>query len=190
MDIRGGARTNETGKKRKGFKKRRDKESGRDDNRFVGIRHRYIAESASISKEEEGKTESSERAGMSRAGIENGREKTAEANPRRQKVIEKSKTRAKKKGKTKRKGHGTLKAVFWNIAGITEEKEDIWKYLKNFEVIGLTETWMSDNQETRVQKILKEYKVKIVKAWREKKKGRLKGGILLAVKKQAVKKID
>ena len=62
--------------------------------------------------------------------------------------------------------------------------------IKGFEVIGLTETWMSEKQKGRVEKLLKDYKIKTVKAWREKRRGRMKGGMLLAVKKKAVKEME
>ena len=58
-----------------------------------------------------------------------------------------------------------------------------------FEVIGLTKTWMAERQEKNAEKILKEYEVRTAKAWREKKRGRMKGGILLVVKKRVLKEI-
>ena len=49
---------------------------------------------------------------------------------------------------------------------------------------------MSEKQEGRIEKILKNERVKTVKAWREKRRGRLKGGIMIAVKKQWVKEMS
>ena len=72
---------------------------------------------------------------------------------------------------------------------MSETNEDTWKYLKKFEVIGLTETWMAKKQEKYTEKILKEYNVRTVKAWREKQRGRMKGGMLLPVKKTMSKEI-
>lgn len=75
-----------------------------------------------------------------------------------------------------------LRAIFWNIAGTKSLGEKDWKYIKTHEIIGLSETWEEEGRGSS-RKQLTEYEVRQRYAKREKKKGRAKGGLLLAVKK-------
>jgi hypothetical protein len=82
-----------------------------------------------------------------------------------------------------------MKAIFWNVAGVKSLKEEDWKFLKEHEIIGLTETWEEEGKASS-QKHLADYEVKYKYAEREKKKGRARGGILLAFKKSKDRKIE
>ena len=46
---------------------------------------------------------------------------------------------------------------FWNVAGLISNDKEVWKYLKTFDVIGLTETWIEeDNWEKLKYRLPKE----------------------------------
>ena len=38
-----------------------------------------------------------------------------------------------------------MKMCFWNVAGLISKDKEVWKYLKTFDVIGLTETWIEED---------------------------------------------
>ncbi|KYM98824.1 hypothetical protein ALC62_10454 [Cyphomyrmex costatus] len=42
--------------------------------------------------------------------------------------------------------------VYWNVAGVKNKKEDFWKYILKFDVIGLTETWLEEKDWEGYQK--------------------------------------
>lgn len=77
----------------------------------------------------------------------------------------------------------TIKMVFWNTAGIRGKGNDFWDYLKEFDFIGLTETWIEENQWIKIQNDLPQgYKWTSEFAKRAHKKGRAMGGILTGVR--------
>lgn len=92
----------------------------------------------------------------------------------------------KRKRETGRKEMGKEKvgvtAMFWNVAGTGNLREDDWKYIRTHEIIALTETWEEVGKEICRKKLIG-YEIKEKLARREKKKRRAKGGILLAIKK-------
>ena len=50
-----------------------------------------------------------------------------------------------------------MKMCFWNVAGLISKDKEVWKYLKTFDVIGLTETWIEeDNWEKLKYRLPKE----------------------------------
>ena len=73
--------------------------------------------------------------------------------------------------------------MFWNTSGIESVEEKTWKNLKEAEIIGSTGTWVEKEKgEEKIKGKLKGFECFFITARREKKKGRAKGGILLAVK--------
>jgi hypothetical protein len=77
-----------------------------------------------------------------------------------------------------------IRIVFWNVAGIKNKEDEFWKYLGEFDVVGLVETWVEENAWERLErKMPREFEWKCQYAERESKKGRVKGGIIMGVKK-------
>ena len=77
-----------------------------------------------------------------------------------------------------------MKICFWNIAGVANKDEDTWKYLENFDVIGLVETWLEEEKWKRLkEKMSKTFVWKNIAAEKEEKKGRAKGGMLIALRR-------
>lgn len=37
-----------------------------------------------------------------------------------------------------------IRGLVWNVAGLWRKEEDFWEFLKDYEVIGLTETWVDE----------------------------------------------
>ncbi|XP_046737548.1 golgin subfamily A member 6-like protein 22 [Diprion similis] len=67
--------------------------------------------------------------------------------------------------------------------GIREKDEDFWEYLEEFDIIGLTETWLEEKEWTSWEKRLpKTWKWRCQGADRQEKKGRARGGIITGVK--------
>ncbi|KAJ8681885.1 hypothetical protein QAD02_017677 [Eretmocerus hayati] len=60
---------------------------------------------------------------------------------------------------------------------------DEWRYLKKFDVIGLSETWCEEKDRSWIKHKLKEYRIDFKDAIREHKKGRAIGGMILAIRK-------
>lgn len=79
---------------------------------------------------------------------------------------------------------GGLKMCFWNIAGLLNKCEETWDYLEKFDIVGLTETWVDIERWQSIEnKLSKDYVWKCTPAEKEHRKGRPKGGIIVAVKK-------
>jgi exonuclease III len=77
-----------------------------------------------------------------------------------------------------------IRIVFWNVAGIKNKENEFWKYLGEFDVVGLVETWVEEKGWERLEKRMpREFEWKCQYAVRESKKGRAKGGIIMGVKK-------
>ncbi|KAJ3651306.1 hypothetical protein Zmor_017356 [Zophobas morio] len=92
----------------------------------------------------------------------------------------------KKNGEDKR----GLKLLFWNIAGLKKKDNLFWDYVKNFDFVGLTETWILERDWNKLKDVLpKEFQWKLQGAKKEKRKGRAKGGIITGVKKD-IKEIE
>ncbi|KAH0810075.1 hypothetical protein GEV33_012716 [Tenebrio molitor] len=93
-----------------------------------------------------------------------------------------------RKGKTnmeRNKGENEqIRIVFWNVAEIKNKENEFWKYLGEFDVVGLVETWVEEKGWERLEKRMpREFEWKCQYAERESKKGRAKGGIIMGVKK-------
>jgi hypothetical protein len=98
------------------------------------------------------------------------------------------KRRQGRKGKTnmeRNKGENEqIRIVFWNVAGIKNKEDEFWKYLEEFDVVGLVETWVEEKGWERLEsRMPREFEWKCQYAERESKKGRAKGGIIMGVKK-------
>jgi hypothetical protein len=77
-----------------------------------------------------------------------------------------------------------IRIVFWNVAGIKNKEDEFWKYLGEFDVVGLVETWVEAKGWERLERRMpREFVGKCQYAERESKKGRAKGGIIMGVKK-------
>lgn len=62
--------------------------------------------------------------------------------------------------------------------------EDTWYYLEEFDVIGLTETWMEAEGWIRIRgRLSNKFSWNCIPAKRENRKGRAEGGIIVAVNK-------
>lgn len=44
-----------------------------------------------------------------------------------------------------------LKICFWNIVGIINKCDETWEYLDNFDIIGLTETWIEEEEWKKIK---------------------------------------
>jgi hypothetical protein len=98
------------------------------------------------------------------------------------------KRRQGRKGKTnmeRNKGENEqIRIVFWNVAGIKNKEDEFWKYLGEFDVVGLVETWVEEKGWERLERRMpREFEWKCQYADRESKKRRAKDGIIMGVKK-------
>ena len=73
--------------------------------------------------------------------------------------------------------------LIWNVAGAKKKTEETWKYIRSFDIIGLTETWIEVKEKHWIHKKLQGYTVKNIPAVRLKRRGRVKGGLVLAIRK-------
>lgn len=73
--------------------------------------------------------------------------------------------------------------MFWNVAGIKRKDSDFWKFIEQYDFVGLTETWIEEKDWTKMKKFLPEGFVwKCLFARRIKRKGRAMGGIITGVR--------
>lgn len=88
-----------------------------------------------------------------------------------------------------------IKICFWNVAGLVNKCEETWRYLENFDILGLTETWVEEERWQKLKENLpKEFEWWSIPAERESKKGRAKGGIIMAARRNKkeikIEKVD
>lgn len=77
-----------------------------------------------------------------------------------------------------------MEIIFWNTAGIGNKDEEFWKYLREFDIINLTETWIELKNWKKAEKWLpKEFMWEIQGAYKDKKKGRSAGGMITGIRK-------
>ena len=81
-------------------------------------------------------------------------------------------------------------AKVMNVAGTPKMKKEDWEYVKKFDIIGLVETWEEVNKGKWAEKQLKDYDLKTRYAIREKKTGKAKGGIILAIRRGTGIKVE
>ncbi|KAJ3647128.1 hypothetical protein Zmor_024664 [Zophobas morio] len=73
----------------------------------------------------------------------------------------------KKNGEDKR----GLKLLFWNIAGLKKKDNLFWDYMKNFDFVELTETWILERDWNKLKDVLpKEFQWKLQEAKKEKRR--------------------
>lgn len=82
-----------------------------------------------------------------------------------------------------------IRLMIWNVAGISKGGEEEWEYIQKFYMIGLTETWVREKDVDITRRKIKDYEVIAVPARKKKGKGKPKGGIILAWKKEVIEKI-
>jgi len=72
-----------------------------------------------------------------------------------------------------------IRICLWNIAGVTNKDEDTWRYLEDFDIVGLVETWRKEEGKWKKieDKLSKKFIWRSVAADREEKKGRARGGM-------------
>lgn len=66
-------------------------------------------------------------------------------------VIEERERRKKKKSRRKRKREKKeeeIKIIYWNVAGIKSMDEKGWEFIKEADIIAMTETWWDDKRES------------------------------------------
>jgi len=87
-------------------------------------------------------------------------------------------------GEQLRRESAGRKLIFWNVAGVIKKDEEFWRYVKGFDFISLTETWMEGKGWDKLKDWLPStHEWKMVEARKEKVKGRAKGGMLLGKRK-------
>jgi hypothetical protein len=113
---------------------------------------------------------------------------------------EKCKTQRKRRSKVKKRGLGKegmkggsmgeeIKVMFWNVAGLRSKDEEFWEFVKEYEVVGLIETWVEEKEWERWKGRMPEgWRWKCQGARRESKNGRAMGGIITGVKKELEEK--
>ena len=91
------------------------------------------------------------------------------------------KRRRRNRREEKRK---TTNIVFCNIAGVSTLSSETWEEIKKCEIIGLTETWLEAKNKKILERHLKGYNWETIAVKRIKKRGRARGGMLLAIRKE------
>lgn len=46
----------------------------------------------------------------------------------------------------KRRLEEGAKILFWNVVEIKNKDEEFWEFIKEHEIVGLTETWLEDKE--------------------------------------------
>lgn len=77
-----------------------------------------------------------------------------------------------------------LKIIFWNTAGIGNKDEEFWKYLREFDIINLTETWIELKKLEEGRKMATErIHMGNTRCIQRQKKGRSAGGMITGIRK-------
>lgn len=95
----------------------------------------------------------------------------------------------KEKGEAReiREGRKSFKIGFWNIAGMLNKDKQFWDYIKYFDFIGLTETWIEEKYWKRMEnRMPEEFNWKCQFAGREKSRGRACGALITGVKRNII----
>lgn len=75
--------------------------------------------------------------------------------------------------------------IFWNVQGLRKKAAETAKYMSQFDIIALQETWIEKNHYGRTEKNLPAgYNWIWTEAVREKKKGRPAGGLVFGIRKE------
>lgn len=74
--------------------------------------------------------------------------------------------------------------MFWNVAGIGNKDKEFWRYIRTYDFISLSETWMEKKRWEKIRGRLSDtHKWACSYAIKEGKKGRAKGGFIIGKKK-------
>lgn len=85
------------------------------------------------------------------------------------------------------RGEMNMKVVFWNVAGLENKDKDFWEGLREWDMTGLSETWVERERWNRIEiKLPKGYVWGMRKAIRSSRKGRAKGGMVMGIKKELI----
>lgn len=69
------------------------------------------------------------------------------------------------------------------MAGLERQNENFWKYIKGYDFIGLSETWIMEKRWGEIKNWLPDTHICSKHAKKEKVKGRAKGGIVIGLRK-------
>lgn len=90
--------------------------------------------------------------------------------------------------KRKRERRDWVEIVFWNVAGLYNKDKEFWEYIREFDVVSLSETWVEEKGKKGLLEILpKEFKWEVIPAERVNRKGRAKGGFVIGIKGSLIK---
>lgn len=74
--------------------------------------------------------------------------------------------------------------MFWNVAGIGNKDKEFWRYIRTYDFISLSETWMEKKRLEKIRGRLSDtHKWACSYAIKEGKKGRARGGFIIGKKK-------
>lgn len=77
------------------------------------------------------------------------------------------------------------KIGFWNIAGLDRQDENFWNYIKGYDYIGMSKTWLTERRWGEIEGKLPETHIWCSKhAKKVKERGRAKGGLLIDMRKE------
>lgn len=96
----------------------------------------------------------------------------------------KNKERSEQKEEEKQEERKRIRIIFWNVAGIGNKDEDFWRYIRNYDIVNLSETSTEAKNWKRIEKWLpKEFRWEMQGAYKEKKRGRIAGRMLTGIRK-------
>ena len=102
---------------------------------------------------------------------------------------ERGRSMQKRKGESVGGVERRVRAVIWNVAGLKKKDEEFWKFLMDYEIIGLVETWVDEKEWERLERKMPEgWKWRCQPAEKDCKKGRAKGGIVTGVRRELEEK--
>ncbi|EZA50989.1 hypothetical protein X777_10537 [Ooceraea biroi] len=89
----------------------------------------------------------------------------------------------RERGKEKEERRGRV-VGFWNVAGVKGKDEGFWERIKEWDVIGLVETLLVEEEWGKIRnKVPMEFDWRVQMAKKEGKRGRAKEGIMMGVRK-------
>ena len=84
----------------------------------------------------------------------------------------------------RRKRRGKIEILFWNVAGLVNKDRDFWRYIREFDFVSLSETWVDAEKWDNIKSLLPNTHEWVCShAKRIKKKGRAIGGFVLGRRK-------
>lgn len=70
--------------------------------------------------------------------------------------------------------------VFWNIAGAWNKDKEFWSYIKRFDFLNLSETWLEEKEWERIkEKLPRTHEWECSFAKKSRKRGGAKGGLII-----------